>query len=598
MNNPTPPIEPLLQLAKSGRMPLEALISHAEACKAAGRPVDALNLYKIWIACTPSDAKFVAFFNWGVLLADQNDLESAELAYRQALKLKPSLHQARINLGLALERKGQSRDALQLWAEVEDSKDAASAEIRCVALNSIGRLQEQLKQYDAAEAALTHSLAINPNQPDALQHWVHLRQKQCKWPVYSPLPGLTENAMLAATSPLAMLSQHDDPALQWHVANSFNQRKFNLQTQNLAGAARYGHQRIRLGYLSGDLCTQAVGLLMADLMEAHDKTQFEVFAFDFSPTDGTAYQHRLRGAFEHFISIKNLSDAQAAKLILDNEIDVLIDLHGLSSGARPGILAQRPAPLQVTYLGFIGTTAMPWIDYVISDAYALPNALQPYFTEKVIEVPSPFIPLHGESIPKSKQTRKTLGLPSDAIVLACFNNIYKINPEIFASWMKVLKRNASCVLWLLDDNPWATAQLQQRAKEAGAPLSRIVFAPRCTYAEYRSRLTLADLYLDTYPYNAGSTARDVFDARLPMVTLSGKTFVSRMAGSMLHAAGLDELCTSSHAEYERAINQLVRQPAQLKGLKKHLQQASSEWSECPKRLIASLEASFKRLLSH
>ena len=590
----------MLQLAKSGHMPLDALINHAEAYKADGRLVDALNLYKIWIACTPSDVKFVAFFNWGVLLADQNDLESAELAYRQSLKLKPGLHQARINLGLTLERKGKTQESLQLWAEVANAvtgPDAASAEIRCMAHNSVGRLQEQLKQYDAAEAALTQSLAINPNQPDALQHWVHLRQKQCKWPIYTPLPGLTENAMLAATSPLAMLSQHDDPALQWLVAKSFNERKFNLPTQDLAHRVNYRHQRIRIGYLSGDLCTQAVGLLMADLIEAHDKTQFEIFAFDFSPTDGTAYQHRLRGAFEHFISIKNLSDAQAAKLILDSEIDVLIDLHGLSSGARPGILAQRPAPLQVTYLGFIGTTAMPWIDYVVCDTYALPEALTPYFTEKVIQVPSPFIPLHDEGIPKTTQTRASLGLPHDSVVLACFNNIYKINPEIFASWMKVLKRNASCVLWLLDDNPWATAQLKQRAKEAGAPLGRLVFSPRCTHADYRARLTLADLYLDTYPYNAGSTARDVFDARLPMVTLSGKTFVSRMAASMLHAAGLSELCTSSHAQYERKINQLIRQPVQLKGLKAHLQKASAEWGECPAGLIASLEASFKHLLS-
>jgi len=599
MNTLTTVPSGVFNLAKSGQMTLDALINHAEQFKAQGQFSDALNLYKIWIVCTTAANKFVAFFNWGVLLSDQGDLESAEVAYRQALKIKPDLHQAKINLGLALERKGQPQESLQLWTEVAQGLpglEPASPDLCCMAYNSIGRLQEQLKEYDAAETALTRSLSVMPDQADALQHWVHLRQKQCKWPIYSPRPGISHNAMLAATSPLAMLSQQDDPALQWLIAKSFNSRKFNLQMQNLAGSAKYGHQRIRLGYLSGDLCTHAVGLLLADLIEAHDKTQFEIFAFDFSPSDGTAAQQRLRQAFEHLISVKDLSDQAAAKLILSHQIDILIDLHGLSSGARPGILAARPAPIQITYLGFIGTTAMPWIDYVVADDYALPETLRPYFSEKVIAVSGSFIPVHFEKIPKNPQTRKKLGLPQDMVVLACFNNIYKINPEIFGSWMKVIKRNTSCVLWLLDDNPWATAQLRQRAKEAGAPMSRIVFSPRCSHADYRARLKLADLYLDTYPYNAGSTARDVLDAMLPMVTLSGKTFVSRMAGSMLTSVGLADLCTHSLLEYERKISQLVQQPALLSSHKQHLQTVAPNWCNRPLQLVQSLESKLKDLL--
>lgn len=592
-------IDQLMQLAKSGAMSLEQLMQHADALKAHGHATEVIDLYKIWIACTQSPTRFVALFNWGVMLSEVGDMDGAEMAYRQCIGLNAGLLQAKINLGLTLERKKNFDEALQQWGEVADTPPGPAStdvELKTMALNHIGRLQESRHLYDQAEKALTQSLALKPDQPDAIQHWVHLRQKQCKWPVCVPLPGIRVNDMLAATSPLAMLSLHDDPALQWMASRAFVDRKFKLQEERLAPTQRIPHARIRIGYLSGDLCTHAVGLLMADLIEAHDKTKFEIFAFDFSPEDGTAYRARLKAAFDHVIDIRNLDDRRAALTVRQLEIDVLIDLHGLSSGSRPGIMALHPAHVQGTYLGFIGTTAMPWIDFVVTDPFALPEALTPYFTEEPLYIEGSFIPLHAPVMSEPKVSRTEVGLPEDAVVLASFNNIYKYNADLFAAWMRILKRCDKAVLWLLDDNPWATEQLQQRAVEHGISLDRLVLAKRCTHQEYRERLRLADIYLDTYPYNAGSTARDVLDARLPMVTLSGKTFISRMAGSMLHAAGVGELVTYTHSDYENTVVALAHAPERIAQLKQTLEQQSENWHQAPARLTASLEyALLKRL---
>ena len=580
--------------ARSGHYPLETLIGQAEELQAAGRAIDAARLYEAWIANTSSPALCVALFNWGVLLSASGDLDRAAAAYAKASELNPQFHQARINAGLVEERKGNHAAALQLWVDVAGSPGAAA--FATIALNHVGRLQESQRQYAAAEAALTHSLRLDPAQPDAIQHWVHLRQKQCSWPVFSPPPGLTVNALLASTSPLAMLAALDDPAMQWLAAQTFVRRKYALPEARLDRPPVRQHDKIRLGYLSGDLCTHAVGLLMAELFEAHDHDRFRITAFDFSVEDGTAHRARLRRAFDEMVAINALDDRAAAQAIRDREIDVLIDLHGLSSGARPGILALRPAPFAGTYLGFIGTTALPWIDFVVTDRWTFPEALTPYFSERPLYVDGSLIPLFPNPVRACRFTRATEGLPEDAIVLACFNNLYKLTPEMFGGWLRILRAAGETVLWVLDDNPWATAALRERARAEGMGEDRLVFARRSTHAEYREKLTLADLYLDTFPYNAGSTARDVLDAGLPLLTLSGRTPVSRMAGGLLHAAGLDELITTTMDDYERAAVALATHPERIAAIKASIPQRASEWTEAPACFIRSLEAQLVEML--
>jgi len=541
-------------------------------------------------------AKAAALFNQGVQQSDTGDLAGAAASYREAIALYPRLHQARVNAGLVAERQQQDADAARHWlsvaeAVVEGQTDAIP--FATIALNHLGRLQEQRRQYAAAESALAHSLRLNPAQPDAIQHWVHLRQKQCSWPVYTPLPGITVNRLMAATSPLAMLALLDDPAMQWLAALSFVTRKYKEADAPLAPAPqppppRTG-ERLRLGYLSGDLCTHAVGLLMAEVLEAHDRSRVQVTAFDFSPDDGTAHRARLRRAVDEMVPVHTLSDRAAAEAIRDRGIDVLIDMHGLSSGARPGILAFRPAPLMGTYLGFIGTTALRWIDFVVTDRFTLPEGATPYVTERPVYVDGSMIPLFHQPIPASRFTRESVGLPADAVVLASFNNIYKITPGVFACWLRILHRCGRAVLWLLDDNPWATAALRAHAASAGLDPARIVFSSRSTHAEFREKLTLADLYLDTYPYNAGSTARDVLDAQVPLVTLAGRTPVARMAGALLHAAGLDALVTTSLEAYEELAVGLAGDASRRVAIKEEMRRRAPSWRMAPARLARSLE---------
>lgn len=572
---------------------LEDVISNAEAARAAGRLPEAAGLYEAWIAASDSPARSAALFNLGVLRSDMGDLAGAAAAYHEALEIAPRLHQARINAGLVAERQQQDAEAARHWLAVAEAVvdgQADAVPFATIALNHLGRLQESRRQFAAAESALAHSLRLDPAQPDAIQHWVHLRQKQCTWPVYAPLPGITVNRLMAATSPLAMLALLDDPAMQWLAAWSFVSRKYTAAAAAPVNPGpRKPGDRLRLGYLSGDLCTHAVGLLIAELLEAHDRTRVHVTAFDFSPDDGTAHRARLRRAVDEMVPIHTLPDRAAAEAIRDRSIDVLIDMHGLSSGARPGILALRPAPFMGTYLGFIGTTALPWVDFVVTDPFTLPEATVPFVTERPLYVDGSMIPLFHQPITASRFTRESVGLPADAVVLACFNNIYKITPGLFACWLRILHRCGRAVLWLLDDNPWATAALRAHAANAGLDAARLVFSGRSTHAEFREKLTLADLYLDTYPYNAGSTARDVLDAGVPLVTLAGRTPVARMAGGLLRAAGLDGLITHSVEGYEELAVELAGDASRRVAIKEEMRRRAPGWRLAPSRLARSLE---------
>ena len=543
-------------------MQLAELFTTCEQLQQAGQVDEALLTYKTWLDTSTDPNRFMGWFNYGSLLQSTGNTPAAEGAYRQCLAVQPRFPQALINLGLTLEKLGKREEALQQWASLVSQRylqDAPPSDMITMALNHIGRVQEELKQYDLAEQALEQSLAIDPKQTPALQHWIHIRQKSCAWPVYKPLPNITQNAMLMATSPLAMLALTDDPVQQLLTAFAFVERTYSFKEEFLSKGRQYNHDRKRIGFVSGDLCVHAVGLLLAELIEGIDRTKNEVVAYDFSPEDGTAHRTRLKNAFDHVRSIHTLTDRQVAEQVLEDEIDVLIDLHGLSSGARPGIFALHPAPRQGTYLGFIGTTGMPWFDFVIADKYALPQELTQYFTEKPLYVDGSFIPLTRDETPVREASRSEFGLSEEAFVMAAFGNVYKITPEMFATWMELLKEIPRAVLWIIDDNPTTTANLKAQAFAANADLNRIQFTPRTTHIEYKAKLRLADVFLDTFPYNCGSTTNDVVQAGVPIVTMSGRTLVSRMGGSILQANGKSaDLIATSHIDYVAKIKALTQ----------------------------------------
>jgi predicted O-linked N-acetylglucosamine transferase (SPINDLY family) len=542
-------------------MGLDSLFSTCEQLQQSGKPLEALAVYQSWLSTSQDANRHMAWFNYGSLLQANGNPQEAINAYKECLALQPRFPQALINLGLTLEKMGKRDEALQQWAALVSYrllKDAPSPEMLVLALNHIGRVQEDLKQYDMAEQALEQSLAINPKQPGVIQHWVHIRQKACAWPVYKPLPNISQNEMLMATSPLAMLALTDDPVQQLLTAFAFVERTYGFKEEFLSKGREYHHERIRIGYVSGDLCVHAVGLLLPELLEGHDRTKFEIYGYDFSPEDGTAHRERLKKAFDHLRPIHALTDRQVAEQVLADEIDVLIDLHGLSSGARPGIFALHPAPKQGTYLGFIGTTGMPWFDFVIADRYALPKELTPYFTEKPLYVEGSFIPLTRDEKPVREATRAEFGLPEDAFVMAAFGNVYKITPEMFATWMEILKEIPRAVLWLIDDNPTTTENLKKHAATAQIDIHRVCFTPRTAHSEYKTKLKLADIFLDTFPYNCGSTTNDVISANVPLITRSGKSLVSRMGISILRGINNNDPILFNQSSYKAKCIELSK----------------------------------------
>jgi predicted O-linked N-acetylglucosamine transferase (SPINDLY family) len=361
---------------------------------------------------------------------------------------------------------------------------------------------------------------------------------------------------------------------------------------------RYGHQRIRIGYLSSDLSMHAVSLLTVQLFELHDRNRFETHAFCWSREDGTAFRQRVKKAFDEFHPIGALDDETVANLIREKEIDVLIDLQGLSGRARAEILARGPAPIQITWLGYPGTTAIPYNDYVIADDFILPQELEPFFTEKPLRLPRVFQVCDTTRPFGPTWPRAFYGLPQDAFVFCAFNNNYKITPEMFDSWLRILKDAPNSILWLLEDNEWSRINLQNTCQAAGVDPARIYFAGRIDPQDYLARFKTADLFLDTTPYNAGTTANDALWAGLPLLTLAGRTYVARMAGSLLRCAGLPELICHTRVEYERKAIHYASNPGKLVKLRERLHATKSR-NELfvTQRFVDEFEAELERLVS-
>jgi predicted O-linked N-acetylglucosamine transferase (SPINDLY family) len=547
----------IVALARSGGMALAAMVSHAEQLQRDGHAQAASNLYALWLAHHEDPRKHLVWFNHGSLLQQLGQSAQAQHAYEQALALSPDFAQARINLGLVLEKQGQTAQAIAAWAHLTGqryAKNPVETDMLTAALNHIGRVHENNRDYRQALEALEHSLLINPKQAGVIQHWVHIRQKACEWPVYKPLPGISKNEMIMATSPLAMLALTDDPLLQLLSAHAFVARTYGLKEERLCKVKQYHHPKKRIGFASGDLREHAVGFLLPTMLQGLDRERYEVYAYDFTLDDGSEHRKKLLGMFDHVRPVHTLTDRQAAERILEDEIDVMVDLHGLSAGARPGIFALHPAPKQGTYLGFIGTTGMPWFDFVITDRNALPPENAEYFMEKPLYVEGSFIPLTPPDENLPVVTRADVGLPEDAFVMGAFGNVYKITPEMFAVWMKLLKEIPDSVLWLIDDNPTTTENLKNHAQLANVDLSRIVFSSRTMHKDFCARLKLCHVYLDTYPYNCGSTTNDVIRAEVPLVTRMGLTMVSRMGMSVLSKIGeVENIATTYESYYESVI---------------------------------------------
>jgi predicted O-linked N-acetylglucosamine transferase (SPINDLY family) len=541
-----------------GMVAFDSIVGAIERARPGVTAEAEVHLYQAWIAANAGKSQllFAAWFNCGVALGRLGDRPNAIIAYRNALVLKPGFHSAAINLGLALEASGRSEEALEAWDQALQPHDA-----RVALLTQKGRLLERLGRFDEAETILGGLLAIDPAQPDVVHHWVHIRQKTCLWPaIPSDRPGLPPDELLRHSGPLGILALTDDIAAQRATAANWVARKTQTAPRRLSPRGGYRHDRIRVGYISSDFCRHAMSYLITELFECHDRTRFEVFGYCSSKDDGSDLRGRVIAAFDHHRVIRHLSDEAAAELIASDEIDVLIDLNGITDGTRLQVLRWRPAPIQASYLGFIGSVPLPELDFLFSDSFVIPPEHRHHYQPEPLCIGPIYQANDSKRLIGPPLSRRDVGLPEDRFVFCCFSNHYKITEEMFGAWMTILHASPNALLWLSQDNAWSQRNLLAAANRAGIGCERIVFAPRISPEMYMSRLSLGHLFLDTFPYNAGTIASDAIRMRLPLLTRCGRSFASRMAGSLLTAIGAHEGIAATLDAYISTAIRLATDP--------------------------------------
>jgi len=529
-----------------------------------GRLDDAVDAYGQAVALRPDYLE--AATNAGIALQELGRLDEAAAAFEHAAKLRPHAPEPCNNLGIALLARGQPAEAVTAFQRALALKpDYAQA------FYNLGNAWRELGKPEGAIAAYGQALRLRPDDAEAFSQLVYQRWRACDWSDYAAgqqkLRDLVRQS--ARVPPFFLLATDASPAEQLMCA-----RRWVEPFARAAPPALPVHaprqERIRLGYLSADFQQHATAHLAAELFERHDRARFEILAYSYGLDDAGPMRQRLERAFDRFIDIRPLSHLQAAQRIHADTVDILIDLKGHTLNARTATLAARPAPVQVNYLGYPGTMGAEFIDYVIVDGVVVPPGEQTYFAEKLVTLPGCYQP-NAARLAAAAPSRRDCGLPADAFVFCCFNNSYKITPAFFDIWARLLKRAPGAVLWLLESNDLARRNLRREAEQRGIDPDRLVFAPVAPIAEHLARHRHADLFLDTLPCNAHTTASDALWAGLPVITCPGATFAGRVAASAVAAAGLPELIAPSLEAYERLAVDLARTPARLRELRERLE---------------------------
>lgn len=554
------------------------LINAAEALIKSGEAKLCLKLYELWQQHHPADPlRYAVCFNHGALLASAGQQAMAAAAYAEAVRLAPDFLPAYINGGLALERLGLRRQAIEQWQCVADRLAAIDSDgigLAATALKHIGRVCLDGGDLAAAEAAFRRTLELAPDQRAAIASWIVLRQIQCQWPVIAPWGRLTRSALLAAIAPMSLAIQCDDPMLQ--LANAW--RHFEVDVVKAPGLHTAGQwpasaaapRPLRIGYVSADLREHAIGFLTAELFELHDRTRVEVFAYYAGPRGPDPMQMRICDAVDHWIDIAGRSPRDTAKQIVQDEIDILVDIDGHTEDSQAGLFALRPAPVIVNWLGYPGSMGTPHHHYIIADNEIIPPEYEKYYSERVVRLPC-YQPTDRRRLVASEvPSRRAVGLPDSAFVYCCFNAAHKITLPTFRCWMAILAQLPHAVLWLLSSDAATDERLRQHAVSHGIGAERLVFAARVPNAEHLARYPLADLVLDTSPYGAHTTASDALWMGVPVLTAAGLSFAARVCASLVRAAGLPELVCSSRAEYADLAVALATRPDWLGALRQRL----------------------------
>ncbi len=567
--------------------------NHGKALRDAGRSEDALKSYDRTVALMPGNVD--AWSNRGTILEELGRPREAIESFDRALAINtshiPSLH----NRANALNDLKLRQEAIAGYNQVLrlDPNNMFALNGRAGVLRDLSRFDEALLDYNRV-------FALNPDFPYIKGWRLHANMHICSWATLAAdteAIGRDIEAGKLASTPYVLIAAELSEARQLKAAQAFCHDRYPASPDPLWRGETYRHDKIRIGYMSAEFHEQATAHLTADLYECHDRSAFELHAFATGKNDGSPMRKRLESAFDVFLDVSQHSDRGVAEAIRRAEIDILINLNGYFGGERTRVFALRPAPVQVNYLGYPATMGAAYMDYIIADKIVIPENQRENYAEKVVYLPDTYQPNdRKKQVSERNLTRRDSGLPETGLVFCCFNNNFKLTPDIFSIWMRLLRRVEGSVLWLYEGNTPARHNLIREAAARGVTADRLVFAPFVPHPEHLARIHLGDLFLDTLPHNAHTTASDALWCGVPVLTCLGSTFAGRVAASLVHAAGLPELVVHSLDDYEALAERLVGDPAMLGALKNRLAENRDTMAlfDTP-RYTRSLEAAYRAM---
>ena len=568
---------------------LEALGNRGSVLGALRRYDEALRDYDRALALSPNHAMLL--YNRGsALLLSGRPAEAVE-SFDQALALNPDAAEIWNNRGNAVRELSRALEAIASY----DRAIALKPDYAKAFYNRGNAHWVDLKQIEPALENFERAFAIDPECDNLRGDLLHLRMHVGDWQGFEAQKNLINEGVRAGrrvVGPFAYQAIAESPADLQACSALYAAGRYPARTARGAAKA-YAHEKIRIGYLCGEFRKQATSFLTAGLYEQHDRGKFHITAYDNGWSDDSPLRHRLEKAFDAFTDISGLSDRVAAEKIAADEIDILVNLNGYFGSHRMGVFASRAAPIQVNYLGFPATLGAPYMDYILADKIVIPEQERKFYSEQVVYLPVSYQVNDSKRILGKAPSRAEHNLPADGFVFCNFNQSYKLTPDIFAGWMRILKQVPGSLLWLLAGNPSFPENIHSHTQHAGVAQGRIVFAPMIDAEDHLARIQLADLFLDTAPYNAHTTGSDALWAGVPLITARGATFPGRVAESLLTAAGLPELITADLPSYEKLAVTLAREPARLRPLRQRLQTRSALFDTA--RFAQGIEAAFTRM---
>jgi protein O-GlcNAc transferase len=542
---------------------VEAWSNKGNALKELKRYDEAITHYDKALSLNSDYAE--AWSNKGTTLQELKYFDEAIAHYDKALSLNPGYVEGWSNKGNTLYKLKRFDEAIAHY-DVALSLNPDYVE----GWSNKGNLLRELKRYDEAIAHIEQVLSLKPTFDWLLGDLLHLNMIVGAWTSFSDsLMNISKRIIenQKVIQPFCLITLSDDSYLHKKSSENYVKDKY-LENLALGSIPKFSkNEKIRIGYFSADFRDHAVSILTAELFELHDKNRFEIIAFSFGADDKSPIRLRLSEAFNQFIDVGEMPDLEIAKLSRDLQIDIAVDLGGHTAGGRTGIFSYRAAPIQLSYIGYLGTMGASYYDYLLADKIIIPEDLQKFYSEKITYLPSYQVNDRRRLISDRQFTRAELGLPEIGFVFCSFNNNYKILPSTFEGWIRILKAVDSSVLFLYVENKWAKTNLQDAFEAEGINSSRLVFASHMPKEENLARYRACDLFLDTFPYNAGTTASDALWAGVPVLTRMGQSFASRMATSLLNAIGLPELITNTQEEYEALAIELALNPQKLEEIK-------------------------------